>query len=142
MTSWPGPPWPGLSTAASSSHGHLHPSCSQSVFQANSSFTTPVRSRCGDKAFFVPVLQMGKWQGWPGQLVRPRRGGGCPPLPWGSGARGARVCWLVVSSPAPGGKGETPQRRRPWVEAVQGFSGLMSSVAKPGTQSQPCGLRC
>ena len=66
--------------------------------------------------------------------------------PAGEAKKGRRVpsppLGLVVSSPAPGGKGETPQRQRPGVEAVQGFLGLMASVAKPGTQSRPCGLRC
>ena len=52
--------------------------------------------------------------------------------PWDSGVRGARVCWLMVSSPAPGGKGKTPWGRRPGVEAVQGFSGLTSLGSHTG----------
>lgn len=102
------------------------PQVAQSVFRANSCFITPVRSRWGDKAFFVPVLQMGKWKSLPGQVVRPREKGALPPGL--RGAEGQDVRLAVGPEPMYSarhqllGGGAAPQgRRSKELEEAQSF---------------------
>lgn len=86
--------WPGLNTAGVIRATGTFTQVAQSVFRANSCFITPVRSRWGDKAFFVPILRMGKLKSLSIQVVRPRKEEGSSPA-LGSGAQRAGIsAWL------------------------------------------------
>lgn len=98
--------WPGLNAAGVIRATGTFTQVAQSVFRANSCFITPVRSRWGDKAFFVPILRMGKLKSLSIQVVRPRKEERSSPA-LGSGAQRAGIsAWLSsqdVLSPTPGG---------------------------------------
>lgn len=92
MTSWHSPRWPGSSAAGVIGATGTLTQLSQSVFRAKGCFSMPVRSRWGDKAFFVPVLQTGKAKSLPGQVVRPGKEESFSPAQ-GSGVAGWALGW-------------------------------------------------
>lgn len=123
MTSWHGrPAWIGCISVIGATG--TFPQVAQSVFQANSGFITPVRSRWGDKAFFVPGVQMGtlktcpaRWQGQGGEEVPSSR----PPLS-NSGSEPHSAC------PGPRGAGQA--------QGEGGGRRLRASTADPGPLTQ------